>query len=427
CTSASLCLPSAGQSWDENTVGTVIWNPLSTSPFNQYDKVDIYVVDDGGNDTRTIQLQTDVDLSTGMTAVKLDAPLFPVDLPINRSCHLILIKNGDDPASTQESLNSSSFFMIRTQESVNGTLVPIPVSSTVSVSSSTTALISTTLTSSTPYTTSSTTPSSSSSSSSNNSPAAAIPISSKSNTLSPLVIGLITAGSVALVIAIISIALLLRTRRRFKGDAGDFKSLYDQPNSPTDGTSKTSIFKSEEKQDMARRGSLVGPAFGSIAAIGRSSSHTARSADPMIKEASGMLAYNSAQPSSSPSSPTTPSAPFPLLERGSSTLGRVPESTGESKEPVRENTSRSALTADDAQLIAETFRKSMRRPRWEDEADSEEEQDEARRAANVLLRRELSEQGLDVHRGVQRRVTIQDHTQGSSSSPPLSQTTDSSK
>lgn len=78
------------------------------------------------------------------------------------------------------------------------------------------------------------------------------------------------------------------------------------------------------------------------------------------------------------------------------------------------------LSAGDAALIAETFRKSMRRPRWDDE----EEEDEARKAANELLRKELSEEGVDVRRGVQRRVTIQDRADRahrSSVAPPLAE------
>lgn len=80
------------------------------------------------------------------------------------------------------------------------------------------------------------------------------------------------------------------------------------------------------------------------------------------------------------------------------------------------------LSAGDAALIAETFRKSMRRPRWDDGDD--EEQDEARKAANELLRKELSEEGVDVRRGVQRRVTIQDRADRahrSSVAPPLAE------
>ncbi|KAG0012596.1 hypothetical protein BGZ80_011638 [Entomortierella chlamydospora] len=324
-------------------------------------------------------------------------------------------------------------------ETINGTQVPISSSSATSISSSTTVL-STTTTTTTISTTSQTTTGSASTATSSStsgdivstSPTTVPESASKTSTISPLVIGLISAGSVALVVAIIAIALLLRTRRRFKDDSGDFTSLRDNPSSPTDETSKSSIFKSEESQDILSRGAAVGAPFGAMAA-GRSSSNTVRSAEPMIKEAPNMLAYNSTQ------SPPSPTASLPLVERGSPILGRTPESSegvgsgaettdGVGSEKSSRGTKGSALTAGDAQLIAETFRKSMRRPRWDDTDDQdEEEQDEARRAANELLKRELSEQGLDVQRGVQRRVTIQDSTHRSSAHPPLSHKTDDSR
>ncbi|KAF9165355.1 hypothetical protein BGX20_000628 [Mortierella sp. AD010] len=346
-----------------------------------------------------------------------------------------MVKNGDDPDDTQNKLTSSSFFMIRTMETINGTQVPISSSSTTSSSSSTTVLSTTTISTTSQTTISSASIATSSSTSGDivsTSPTTVPESASKTGTISPLVIGLISAGSVALIIAIIAIALLLRTRRRFKDDSGDFTSLHDNPSSPTDETSKSSIFKSEESQDILSKGAAIGAPFGAMAA-GRSSSNTVRSAEPMIKEAPNMLAYNSTQ---SLPSPTTS---LPLVERGLSVLGRTPESNegvGSGAEPTEgfesEKSSRgtkgSALTAGDAQLIAETFRKSMRRPCWDDTDDQdEEEQDEARRAAKELLKRELSEQGLDVQRGVQRRVTIQDSTHRSSAHPPLSHKTDNSR
>lgn len=250
-----------------------------------------------------------------------------------------------------------------------------------------------------------------------------------------------------MVIALVALGLLYRTRRRFKGNAGGhFKSLHDHPNSPTDGASKSSIYKSEGGPDLGvAEAPFLGSVFGGALA-GRNSSNTARSAEPMMKGAPGMLGYNNeALPSSS--------APLPLLERKSSTLYHVPESASDAaaaaaaagvagagaaaaagtKEPkgdsaagVVDRQGRPAkepvLSAGDAQLIAETFRKSMRKPRWEDEDDEEEEErDEARRAAKELLRKELSEEGVDVQRGVQRRVTIRDRPHRSSLSPPVSQ------
>ncbi|KAF9573621.1 hypothetical protein EC968_008258 [Mortierella alpina] len=332
-----------------------------TAPFDQYDKVDMHVVDDT-NPSRHNLLQAEVDLNIGVMAIRLEAILFPEDLPIKRLCHIVLTGVGNSLDGTHRTLNSSSFYMIR---------------------------------------------------------------------------------SGAMVIALVALGLLYRTRRRFKGNTGGhFKSLHDHPNSPTDGASKSSIYKSEGGQDLGvAEAPFLGPTFGGALA-GRNSSNTARSAEPMMKGAPGMLGYNNETlPSSSP--------PLPLLERKSSTLYHVPDSasdaaaaaaavagagagagTKEAKgdaaaggvdrqgRPVKEP----VLSAGDAQLIAETFRKSMRKPRWEDEDDEEEEErDEARRAAKELLRKELSEEGVDVQRGVQRRVTIRDRPHRSSLSPPVSQ------
>ncbi|KAF9990266.1 hypothetical protein BGZ75_002900 [Mortierella antarctica] len=413
-----------------------------TAPFDQYEKVDMHVVDDA-NPARHNLLQGEVDLNIGVMAVRLEAILFPEDLPIRRSCHIVLTGVGNSLDGSHRTLNSSSFFMIRTMKSVNGTLVPLPPTAPTQGPSGSVAVPTSTTTrfSSAKSTVASTT--------SEGFPVSATQPaeSGKSPALSPLVIALISVGSAAMLIALVALGLLYRTRRRFKGNTGGhFKSLHDHPNSPTDGASKSSIFKSEGGQDLGvAEAPFLGPTFGGGLA-GRNSSNTARSAEPMMKGAPGMLGYNNeALPSSS--------APLPLLERKSSTLCHAPESASDAaaaattagvgavvagagaaagtkeadsaagvvdrqgkptKEPV--------LSAGDAQLIAETFRKSMRKPRWEDEDDEEEEErDEARRAAKELLRKELSEEGVDVQRGVQRRVTIRDRPHRSSLSPPVSQ------
>ncbi|KAF9178079.1 hypothetical protein BGZ51_008118 [Haplosporangium sp. Z 767] len=217
--------------------------------------------------------------------------------------------------------------MIRTKQAVSGTLLPIIPTSTATTTTST--LVTSAVSAST-FSTVTTTNVPNTSTQSASPTTSHLPESpAKSSTLSPLVIGLISAGCVTLFIALVAIFLLLRTRRQSKGDTDDFMSLHDQPSSLTGGS-------------MDQQGE-----------------------------------------------PTT------------------------AAEPV--------LTAGDAQLIAETFRKSMRKPRWEDE-DDEDEQDEARRAAKELLRKELNEEGVDVQRGVQRRVTIRDRPYRSSVAPPLSQT-----
>ncbi|KAG0262336.1 hypothetical protein BGZ95_004047 [Linnemannia exigua] len=319
--------------------------------------------------------------------------------------------------------------MIRTQQNVSGTMVPLPPPTASSTLPSSTLLTTSTTTSSMSMTrTLSTTPVISPPQ-----PTEGADSSEKSAALSPLVIGLISAGCGALLIAIIAVFLLLRARRRYKGNTSYFKSLDDQPSSPTEESSKgASNFKLEDDQESAaaRAGEYGGPMFAGSIAAGRSSSNTARSAEPMIKGAPAMLPYHS-------QSPPAPSEPLPLLERKTSTLYNVPESAesaaaaaaaagavagrqssveklGVRAEPV--------LSANDAQLIAETFRKSMRKPRWEDthdEDDDDDERDEARKAANALLRKELSEEGVDVQRGVQRRVTIQDRSIRTPGGSPL--------
>lgn len=235
--------------------------------------------------------------------------------------------------------------------------------------------------------------------------------------------------------------MLLRARRRYKGNTDYFKSLDDQPGSPAEGSAKgSSNFKLEDDQESAAaalgEGGYGGALFAGSIAAGRSSSNTARSAEPMIKGAPAMLPYLS-------HSPPSPTDPLPLLERKTSTLYNVPESAesaaaaaaaagavgvaaGAAGTTGRQNSmeKNSALSANDAQLIAETFRKSMRKPQWEnkhddDDDDDNDERDEARRAANALLRKELSEEGVDVQRGVQRRVTIQDRAIRAHGGPTL--------
>ncbi|KAF9905879.1 hypothetical protein EC991_001201 [Linnemannia zychae] len=394
------------------------------TPFEQYDKVDVYIVDDGSSG-RSYMLQEYVKLNDNYLVVRLESVIFPEDLPVNRSCHITFTRNGDG-LDSDKTLNTPSFFMIRTQQNVSGTMVPLPpptASVTLSTTLSTSSIMTTTSKTTTHTITS--TPGVSSPLPTNGSADS----SEKSAALSPLVIGLISAGCIALLVAVLAVFLLLRARRRYKGNTSYFKNLDDQPGSPTEGSAKgSSNFKLEDDQELAARAAEYGgPHFAGSIAAGRSSSNTARSAEPMIKGAPAMLPYHS-------QSPPSPTAPLPLLERKTSTLYNVPEDAesaaaaataaaavgagaaavagrqastekiGLRTEPV--------LSANDAQLIAETFRKSMRKPRWESthDEDDEDETDEVRKAANALLRKELSEEGVDVQRGVQRRVTIQDRS-----------------
>ncbi|KAG0331892.1 hypothetical protein BG000_010508 [Podila horticola] len=423
CTTGPICSPKAGESWFQDQISPVIWNADSTAPFDKYEKVDMYIFDD--TTQAGTKLLSDVDLSLGMAAVTLESGLFPDSLPVNRSCHILLTRVDNALDGTHQTLNSSTFFLIRTKQNVSGTLVPLPsaTSTTASLTSSSSPAPSSSSTSSTKKTTS-TLP---------NIPGSnptSIPEGpeSKSNALSPLVIGLISAGCAALLIAILALGLLYRARRRYTGNnASYFKSLNDHSSSPTE-PSKSSIFQNDDAN-----GSFVGPTFGAIAA-GRSSSNTARSGDPMIKNGSLFSGYNNQS--------TVSTSPLPLLERKGSAVQKeeVPEApmpiptvivggydsssttTRGSLETKSAPKLEPVLSAGDAALIAETFRKSMRRPRWDDGDD--EEQDEARKAANELLRKELSEEGVDVRRGVQRRVTIQDRADRahrSSVAPPLAE------
>ncbi|GJJ69031.1 hypothetical protein EMPS_01377 [Entomortierella parvispora] len=406
-----------------------------TAPFDKYEKVDLYIMDESV-DNQSFMLQSDVDLSLGMTAARLEAPLFPETLPVNRSCHVLFIGQGNSLDGTHQTLNSSSFFMIRDKQTINGTLVPItlPPTATATTSATTTSQIPST------KTTTTTTTAINSTTVAVGAPATNVPSTDKSSSvLSPLVIGLISAGCAALLIAIVALGLLYRARRQYHGDTSDFKSLHDQPYSPTDGASQApSVFKNEASQEPGSGPYSAGAsvAEGSMAA-GRSSSNTARSGDPMLRSAPGLLSYSNSNIGNNPyrQNRTTSTPPVPLLERKSSNLNQIPESKpiiigdasldggshlGDNPASSRQSIE-PALTPGDAQLIAETFRKSMRRPRWDSE-DDEEEQDESRRAAKELLRKELSEEGVDVQRGVQRRVTIKDRKNHRSSvAPPLSQ------
>ncbi|KAG0372153.1 hypothetical protein BGX24_000669 [Mortierella sp. AD032] len=395
--------------------------------FGRYDPVDVYIIDDGAS-SRSYMLQKDVTLNDGNIIVRLEAVLFPEDLPINRSSHIAFTAAGNDINGDQPTFKSASFFMIRTQQNVSGTMLPLPPPTASSTLPSTTLLTISKTTSTRSFTPTSTTfPAISSPQ-----PTNGADTSEDSAPLSPLVIGLISAGCGALLIALVAIFLLLRARRRYKGNTSYFKSLDDQPGSPTEESTKgASNFKLEDDQESAaaRAGEYGGPMFAGSIAAGRSSSNTARSAEPMIKGAPAMLPYYS-------QSPPAPSEPLPLLERKTSTLYDVPENaesaaaaaaaiagaaaTAETAVAGRQSSveklgprAEPVLSANDAQLIAETFRKSMRKPRWEDthdEDDDDDERDEARKAANALLRKELSEEGVDVQRGVQRRVTIQDRS-----------------
>ncbi|KAF9358408.1 hypothetical protein BGX34_008949 [Mortierella sp. NVP85] len=323
-----------------------------------------------------------------------------------------MIGAGNDIDGTHQTLNSSSFYMIRTMQMISSSLVPIVPSATPTATITTTTAPTSILDTSAPVGVSGLP---------TNLPAS----DGKTSALSPLVIGLISAGIVTLLIAIVALTLLLRSQKRSK----DFKSLHDPPSSPTDDASKRSILKAEEGYELTGDGSGFGPTT-TGPATGRSSSTTARSADPMIKNAPTILGYHASSPS-----PSSPVSPMPLLERkpsltqrallepkpaeGSRTSGEV--EAGATGAAVGSQQA-SALTAGDAQLIADTFRKSMRTPRWEDDVEEEEPEDEARRAANQLLRQELSQQGLDVRRGVQRRVTIQDRINRQSVPTPISET-----
>ncbi|KAG0366994.1 hypothetical protein BGZ54_004588, partial [Gamsiella multidivaricata] len=112
CSNVPICAPAAGEVWAEDSLESVIWNPKMMYPFDQYDKVDIYIVDEG-NDTRTFLLQDEADLSLGMMATRLDSQFFPEDLPSNRSCHVLMTGVGNALDGTHRTLNSSSFLLIR--------------------------------------------------------------------------------------------------------------------------------------------------------------------------------------------------------------------------------------------------------------------------------------------------------------------------
>jgi len=112
CTEAAICSPLSGAVWTQSELASVIWNPKMTYPFDQYEKVDVYIVDESNN-TRAYLLQKEVDLNIGMMAARLEATYFPTDLPVNRSCLIMMVGAGNDIDGTHQTLNSSSFYMIR--------------------------------------------------------------------------------------------------------------------------------------------------------------------------------------------------------------------------------------------------------------------------------------------------------------------------
>ncbi|KAF9970935.1 hypothetical protein BGZ73_006199 [Actinomortierella ambigua] len=420
------------------------------TPFDQYEKVDVYLVDVVNK--WQLMLQANADLNLGMLASRKDATMFPDNLPINRTCRVVFISQDQPLDGTHRTVNSSDFTLIRTQQVVNGTLTPLPpISSTPSATPSPTK----------PSRTSSPTithmPGSGSEPSMPEPPLSPPDSASNHSSLSSLAIGLIVAGSVAIIIAAVAIAQVFRTRRRYMREHAHFKTL-PEPSSPRAGSigkgggtssfivegsaagavagTSSGLSGSEPKPDLeggARVASFVAPSL----ATGRNSSTTVRSHTAMLQGVQALSGYSTPEP--------IPTIVVPLVERRPSTLDQSgPTSVSSPDYPSQEqqqqqqqqhslrftgvsNSSTTSLgrlslepviSAGDARLIADTFRKSLRRPRWEEagvdeDDDDDQEQDEARRAANELLRKELSEQGLDVQKtGVQRRVTIQTRPTG---------------
>jgi hypothetical protein len=111
CMSGRICAPQQGTIWTQGGLGSIIWNSTQMAPFEQYDRVDVYVVDDGSSG-RSYTLKEYVQLNDNFLVTSLDAGIFPEDLPANRSCHLTFTRNGD-AIDSDKTLNSPSFFMIR--------------------------------------------------------------------------------------------------------------------------------------------------------------------------------------------------------------------------------------------------------------------------------------------------------------------------
>ncbi|KAG0238973.1 hypothetical protein BGW41_007989 [Actinomortierella wolfii] len=447
CTLEPICAPAGGSEWTQDSgFASVIWNPANMTPFDRYEKVDVYLVDDANK--WQMMLQAETDLNIGMLAKRKDTTMFPVNLPVNRTCKIVFTSLGQPLDGTHRTLNSSDFFLIRTQQVVTGTSsLPISTTITLTPTVSTPASIPT-----------HTTPASPDDGIAPEVPSVQEPLpptpgnSSNHTSLSAVAIGLIAGGSVALLIAAVAVAQVLRTRRRYMRNNANFKTL-PEPNSPMNGSvvkgsgidgsgGDTSSFGSdghglETKSGVgaaAAAGGITSFGIGAGLAPGRNSTNTIRSNTAMLQGAHALSGYNNPEP--------IPTIVVPLVERRPSTLdpSRPTSSTSliEHSSPEEHgryggNGSRSyaslggtgggtgrpslepVISAGDARLIADTFRKSLRRPRWEEAGveDDDEEQDEARRAANELLRKELNEQGLDVQKtGVQRRVTIQTRPTG---------------
>ncbi|KAG0267746.1 hypothetical protein DFQ27_008391 [Actinomortierella ambigua] len=449
------------------------------TPFDQYEKVDVYLVDETNN--WQLLLQQNAEVSLGMLASRKDASMYPDNLPVNRTCRIVFISPDKPLDGTHRTVNSSDFLLIRTQQYVSGTPTPIP---TNSVSPG----ISPTLTQSLSQTATATfthAPGNSNESvlvppGAVQPPAPSSPPPNNSfeqTSLSSLAVGLIVAGSVAIVIAAVAIAQVFRTRRRYMREHAHFRTL-PEPSSPRNGSvgkgaaaaaaaaaaaggaTGSGFSGSERKSDFEGVAAAAAAAAAAGLAGSRNSSTTVRSNTAMIQGAHALSGYSTPEP--------IPTIVVPLEERRPSTLDqhRGAPSPLSSSSSVRDYPSQEyqqqqqqppqqqplpyqqqnsvrfhgagsassislggggggqrpslepVISAGDARLIADTFRKSLRRPRWEEEGvevdddddddDDDDGQDEARRAAKELLRKELSEQGLDVQKtGVQRRVTIQ--------------------
>lgn len=112
CPTGPICAPAPGDNWRQGSVGQLLWNSSLMSPFGKYDTVDIYIVDEDSVG-RSYMIKQAAEIEFGSAASKLEPVLFPEDVPNNRSCHIVITSNGNELDGKHDTLNSSSFFMIR--------------------------------------------------------------------------------------------------------------------------------------------------------------------------------------------------------------------------------------------------------------------------------------------------------------------------
>jgi hypothetical protein len=81
--------------------------------FDIYEAVDFYLVDDASPNS-TYLLKSEARLADGMTYVNLNGTgFFPMNLPVTRSCHILIVRDGESPSTKIDHYISPSFTLVR--------------------------------------------------------------------------------------------------------------------------------------------------------------------------------------------------------------------------------------------------------------------------------------------------------------------------